>query len=179
MGWFDFLKKKQAPVGFNEKQSPAPSERDPEPPARGTPATPEGHEVMAFHALPNPVVFLTKGGVILASFGVAGDDPDQELDGIVRGVGGMLDKELPPARLVNANRAVRIDELFAPAQPAILPFRTPVSWIFHHGTVASLSTPRMTTPGASTRRRSARLPPGSRGSAPASRHSTSRGWRHR
>jgi hypothetical protein len=51
----------------------------------------------------------------------------------------MLDKQPPPARLVNVNRALRIDELFAAAQPETLPFRTPVSWIFHHGAVASLS----------------------------------------
>jgi hypothetical protein len=139
MGFFDFLKKKPDLVGSAEEPGTARSKRDPEPSAPGAPATPEGHQVMAFDALPHPTVLLTKGGVILASFGVAGDDPDRDLDTILRGVGGMLDKEPPPARLVNVNQRFCIDELFAPARPEILPFRTPVSWIFHHGAVASLA----------------------------------------
>jgi hypothetical protein len=133
VGWFDFRKKASSPPNPGAKTPARTSRPPPE-----TVALPEGHHITVHRAMPEPCVIRTEGGFVLANFGVAGDDPDGELDAILRAVVGMLDEEAPTAHVVNVNRQLRIDELFAPANPDVVCFRSPLMWVFHQGSVGSL-----------------------------------------
>ena len=107
-----------------------------------TTTVPADHEVRMFHVAAEPVVQRTPGGVILACFGVAGDDADAELTKIL----GDVDRELAKngkAVLVDEQRELRIDSLFAPAQLTTVTVSSPVSWVFHEASVVSL----MASPG--------------------------------
>lgn len=142
MGFFDFLKKKTPlpPTPPLEEQKPArKAPKKKKQPGGSTARVPEGHEVIVHHAMSEPSVIRTQGGLVLASFGVAGDDQDGELDAILREIGAMLDTPAAPAHLVNVNRDLQVSELFAPADPAVLRFQSPLSWIFHQGSVESLT----------------------------------------
>lgn len=98
---------------------------------------PADHEVRVFHMTVEPNVTRTPGNVILANFGVASDDADAELENILRDVDNAL-TERANATLINLNRRVRLDELFAPAALDTLQAPSPISWLLHEGTVGSM-----------------------------------------
>lgn len=140
MGFFDFLKKKAPlhPPAENENSATAEPKKRKTKPQHAQVTVPEGHAITIHNVMPEPSVSRTPGGVVLVNFGVAGDDPDVELEAILRQIGAMLDEETQLAHLVNVNRVMRLDELFAPANPDVLRFQSPISWNFHIGSVASL-----------------------------------------
>jgi hypothetical protein len=136
MGWLDFLKKKTPPPP--KETGPAHGGGKRRNQLQDRAVVPEGHEVTFHHATPDPSVVRTRGGFILANFGVAGDDPDVELDEILRGIGAALDEEATPALLAHNDQSLRLHELFAPADVKLVPLRSPLIWLFHQGSVQSL-----------------------------------------
>ena len=100
---------------------------------------PEGHEIIVHHATPEPSVVCTRGGVVLANLGVAGDDSDVELDAVLRGIEAALDADAAPALLVKSDRGQWLHDLLAPTDQKVVPLRSPLIWIFHQGSVQSLS----------------------------------------
>lgn len=137
MSLFDrFRKKFLAPPPAREG---APSVAAEEPPVGfNCGSAPEGHKVLGYPPSEEPGLVRTLGQVLIANLGVAGDDPDRELDDLLLEVEATLREPREPAHLVNFNRDVRIDELFAPADPPVLPFQSPIHWIFHKGSVSSI-----------------------------------------
>ncbi|MEP7013462.1 MAG: hypothetical protein ABJC13_24330 [Acidobacteriota bacterium] len=101
-------------------------------------SAPEGHKVLGYPPSLEPGLVRTSGQVLIANLGVAGDDSDRELEDLFLEVEIALREPREPAHLVNFNREVRIDELFAPANPPVLPFQSPIHWIFHQGSVSSI-----------------------------------------
>lgn len=57
----------------------------------GVVRVPEGHRITTFHALPEPRLVETDGGVLLAHLGLGGDDAADELDELVRQVAVAID----------------------------------------------------------------------------------------
>jgi hypothetical protein len=101
-----------------------------------TTVVPAGHEVTVFSMPIEPGVRITDGNVIIASLGVAGDDADRELDEILADVDKALAKEAS-AQLVNIKGRIQLDSLFAPNTLDVLSVRSPITWVFHDGTVIS------------------------------------------
>lgn len=107
--------------------------------AADTTTVPEGHQVAVFSPTIEPSVQRSPGGVVIACFGLAGDDADRELAHVLTSVDKLL-AENTTATLVNENRPLRVDELFAPAMPSTAETRSPISWVFHEGSVTSMMT---------------------------------------
>jgi hypothetical protein len=99
---------------------------------------PAGHQVALHKASLEPGVTRTPGGVVLAQLGCAGDDSDRELDAIFRSLDELVRKDGPPTYLVNTDNPVTVADLLAPTQPPSTRLESPVLWIFHHGSWASL-----------------------------------------
>jgi|GEM_PF-2022255 len=108
-----------------------------EPPGGNLVRVPDGHEISIYEASIEPGVSRTPGGSVVASLGAAGDDSDRELFAVLRDVEAALRDSASLANFVNVNREMRLAELFAPADLEIFRFRSPVSWVFHRGSVAS------------------------------------------
>jgi hypothetical protein len=101
-----------------------------------TTVVPADHEVTVFSMPTEPGVRMTDGNVIIASLGIAGDDADRELDEILAAVDKALATEAS-AQLVNIKGQIQLDSLFAPNTLDVLSVRSPVTWVFHDGTVVS------------------------------------------
>jgi hypothetical protein len=86
-----------------------------------------------------PSVQSTTGNVVIAGFGVAGDDPERELTYVLGALDAALREPAGPALVVHVNRELRISELFAPAAPELVQFHAPVHWVFHQGSVAAMA----------------------------------------
>jgi hypothetical protein len=76
--------------------------------------------------------------VVLANVGCAGDDPDRELEAILRSLSEAVRGDVAPTFLVNAGKPVTVSDLFVPAQPVTMRLESPVLWVFHQGGAASL-----------------------------------------
>jgi hypothetical protein len=100
---------------------------------------PEGHAVTVHPPSTAPSVTRTEGGVVIASFGVAGDDDDRELDVILRGVQRAVEESPARAYLVEAAQAIKASALFAPSEPSFTRAEAPVVWVFHEGAAAAIS----------------------------------------
>jgi hypothetical protein len=99
---------------------------------------PAGHEVTLHRASIEPGVVRSPGGVVLAHFGGAGDEPDHELDAMLRVLAERMRGDVAPAFLVNAETAITVEDLCAPAEPPSTRLESPVLWIFHYGGAAQL-----------------------------------------
>jgi hypothetical protein len=136
MGWFDFLKKTAPPT--SEEKRPAHEPGKSRKPPQDHSVVPEGHELIIHCPTFEPSVIRTRGGMVLANFGAAGDDPDVELDAILRGIEAALDEDAAPALLAKSDRGQRLHELFAPTDQQVVPLRSPLIWIFLQDSVQSL-----------------------------------------
>lgn len=96
---------------------------------------PPGHHVALYSASTEPSVARTPGGVVVANFGCVGDEPDGELDVVLREVTEMRESVAPTFL---ATTAGAISELFVPAQPRTVRLESPVLWVFHHGGATSV-----------------------------------------
>ena len=137
MGFWDRFKKPTRPPAASNA-TPA---TESEPPSGFTnPAVvaKDGCEISVYDPQLEPSVRRTAGGVIIANLGVASDDPDRELELILGGVEAALQVDAPPANVVNVNRGITLEELFAPADLPTLPFRSPIDWVFHRGSIESV-----------------------------------------
>ncbi len=137
MGFFDRLRKifSASPPARGDAPSVAPEDA---PGSFHSIAAPEGHKILCYPPSSEPGLVRTSGGVLIANFGVVGDDSERELKDLLLEVETALSESRKPAHLVNFNRDVRIDELFAPADPPVLRFHSPISWIFHRGSAHSI-----------------------------------------
>jgi hypothetical protein len=99
----------------------------------GVVRVPEGHRVTTFHALPEPRLVETDGGVLLAHLGLGGDDADDELDELVRQVEDALKR--PRRQVVMSDHRGSLSGLFAPSDPAVAVAPAVIGWIFHSGSV--------------------------------------------
>lgn len=116
---------------FRKKKPPA------EPPEQV--AVPRGHGVLVHAAPVEPSVQSTVGNVVIAGFGVAGDDPERELAHVLGALDAASREPAGPALVVFVNRELRISELFAPADPEVVRSHAPVLWVFHRGSVAAMA----------------------------------------
>lgn len=130
MGIFDRIKK-----AFSGSAPPSRESSEPPPPADDGPAAvvPEGHKILFYRAPIEPGLQRTPGGLLIASLGAAGDEPDRELDQLLRDVEAALREPSSPARLVNADGPLHVSDLFAPSRPPVLEFPSPIQWVFHRG----------------------------------------------
>jgi len=101
-----------------------------------TTVVPDDHEVTIFHMSIEPGVLVTEGNVIIANFGVAGDDADKELDEILAAVDSALAADAT-AQLVTESGPILLSSLFAPNVLKTLSVRSPITWVFHDGSVLS------------------------------------------
>jgi hypothetical protein len=103
-----------------------------------TTKVPPDHEVHIRPLAFEPSVIPTRAGVIVASFGSAGDDADRELDEVLAGVEREIARGPRNVSVVNVKGPLRVDSMFAPGRPEVGVLQTPISWTFHAGAVASL-----------------------------------------
>lgn len=101
-----------------------------------TTVVPADHEVTVFTMAIEPSVRVTDGNVIIANLGIAGDDADRELDEVLAGVDTALAKQAS-AQLVNMNGPLQLADLFAPNPLETVTVRSPITWVFHDGSVVS------------------------------------------
>jgi len=106
--------------------------------APGQTTVPPGHEVATYQAGFDPGLDRTRGGLLVANLGAAGDEPDRELDDLLRQVEAAL-REPVQARVVKANGPISLSDLFAPSQPQVLTFPSPLNWVFPPGAADSLA----------------------------------------
>jgi hypothetical protein len=93
------------------------------------PVVPDGHQIGLQRMVPAAGVSRTHAGVIVASFGAAGDDAERELGLLLAGV----ERELAIAKLVELvtpTGPLAITDLFAPAEPPTVHVSV-VGWMFH------------------------------------------------
>lgn len=108
-----------------------------------TVTVPADHEVGVIRLPFEATVMRTPGGAIVASLGSASDDADRELETVLANVERELAMTPTMVNVVAETGRVRMADLFAPAQPKLATTRSPITWCFHAGAVASL----MASPG--------------------------------
>jgi len=97
---------------------------------------PADHEVTVFSMAIEPGVHVTDGNVIIANLGIAGDDGDRELDEVLAAVDKAVAKGLS-AQLVKVSGQFQLSGLFAPNTPNTVTVKSPITWVFHDGSVVS------------------------------------------
>jgi hypothetical protein len=97
---------------------------------------PADHEVTVFSMTVEPGVNVTDGNVIIANFGIAGDDGDRELDELLAAVDKALANQAS-AQLVNVTGQFQLSALFTPNAPKVVTVRSPITWVFHDGSVVA------------------------------------------
>lgn len=114
----------------------SPPERD-EPQADSavpTTTVPAGHRIDIFRAIPVPRVLRTPGGSVIAHLGLGSDEPPEVLEGLLDEVETALSGA--PAQVLLSMHRGTLSELFAPADPAVLPVAGVVLWAVHAGSLA-------------------------------------------
>lgn len=97
---------------------------------------PADHEVTVFSMTIEPGVHVTDGNVIIANLGIAGDDGDRELDELLAAVDKALATQAS-AHLVKVSGQFQLSALFTPNTPAVVTVRSPITWVFHDGSVVA------------------------------------------
>jgi hypothetical protein len=103
-------------------------------------SVPEGFEVAMSQATLGPQVERSYGGVVLANFGIAGDDIDRELPNIMASVEVAVHEKVAPAILVDTDGPMRLSDLFGAAMPKVREALSPVAWVLHHNALATIAT---------------------------------------
>lgn len=103
-------------------------------------SVPEGFEVAMLQATLGPQVERSYGGVVVANFGVAGDDIDRELPNMMASVEVAVHEKVTPANLIDTDGPMRLSELFSPTMPRVREATSPVAWVLHHNTLATIAT---------------------------------------
>lgn len=128
MGLFDFFRKNPS----EKRTGPA---RPKKPLGKGETFTvPEGHHVTTVSPVPFPGAFRTPGGVIVASFGAAGDEPLHEMLEVFAKVDQLLIDGSVTARLVQPRGTLELSELVYGAGQPIATIASPLITVFHVGT---------------------------------------------
>ena len=103
-------------------------------------AVPEGFEVAMLEATLGPQVERSYGGVVLANFGIAGDDIDRELPNLMASVEVAVHEKVSPASLVDTDGPMRLSQLFGADMPKVREAVSPVAWVLHHNALATIAT---------------------------------------
>ncbi len=102
-------------------------------------ALPDGFEVAMLQATLGPQVERSVGGVVLANFGIAGDDIDRELPNLMASVEVAVHEKTTPAALVDTDGPMRLSDLFGPEMPRVREVMSPVAWVLHHNALATIA----------------------------------------
>jgi hypothetical protein len=103
-------------------------------------AVPEGFEVAMLQATLGPQVERSFGGVVIANFGVAGDDIDRELPNLMASVEVAAHEKVPAANMIDTDGPMRLSELFSDTMPKVREATSPVAWVLHHNALATIAT---------------------------------------
>lgn len=87
-----------------------------------------------------PSVERSYGGVVVANFGIAGDDIDRELPNLMASVEVAVHEKTSPANLVDTDGPLRLSTLFSPEMPKVREALSPVAWVLHHNALATIAT---------------------------------------
>ncbi len=87
-----------------------------------------------------PQVERSYGGVVVANFGVAGDDIDRELPNLMASVEVAVHEKVAPANLIDTDGPMRLSELFSAQMPKVREAVSPVAWVLHHNALATIAT---------------------------------------
>lgn len=101
---------------------------------------PDGFEVAMLQATLGPQVERSYGGVVVANFGVAGDDIDRELPNVMASVEVAVHERVAPANLIDTDGPLRLSQLFSVEMPKVRVTASPVAWVLHHNALASIAT---------------------------------------
>ena len=80
---------------------------------------PAGHRLDVTIAWPEPALMARPGGALIAQLGLSSDAMDRELAAIAADVDTLLAKPRP--RVLVANVGGALQDLFAPANPTVMP----------------------------------------------------------
>ncbi len=95
---------------------------------RSNVVVPEGHSVVVYDAAAEPAVQRTESGLVLAHFGVGGDDPD-EIFGVAEKADALLRSLPSTSPAIHFARTPRsLSKVFAPASVDTLEVRAGVVW---------------------------------------------------
>lgn len=86
-----------------------------------------------------PQVERSVGGVVIANFGVAGDDIDRELPSIMASVEVAVHENVTPAKMIDTDGPLRLSELLGADMPDVREAASPVAWVLHHNTLATIA----------------------------------------
>lgn len=86
-----------------------------------------------------PSVERSYGGVVIANFGVAGDDIDRELPNVMTSVEVAVHEKVSPANMIDTDGPLRLSELFGPQMPDVRAATSPVAWVLHHNALATIA----------------------------------------
>lgn len=103
-------------------------------------SVPEGFEVAMLQATLGPQVERSYGGVVVANFGVAGDDIDRELPNMMASVEVAVHEKVDPANVIDTDGPMRLSDLFGLDMPKVREATSPVAWVLHHNTLATIAT---------------------------------------
>jgi hypothetical protein len=101
---------------------------------------PEGFEVAMLQASLGPNVERSYGGVVVANFGIAGDDIDRELPNLMASVEVAVHEKTSPATLIDTDGPLRLSDLFGAEMPKVREVMSPVAWVLHHNALATIAT---------------------------------------
>ncbi len=102
-------------------------------------AVPEGFEVAMLQATLGPQVERSYGGVVVANFGVAGDDIDRELPHLMAAVEAAVHEKVAPSNLIDIDGPLDLSDLFSAEMPKIRVAMSPVAWVLHHNALATIA----------------------------------------
>jgi hypothetical protein len=104
---------------------------------------PEGHSVTAWVARPTPGIECSGAGLVLAHFGLGGDDPD-EIFGLVDATITELERKGESSKTEFVDDAQSIGDLFVPAKPKTRDVGLCVMWtVRQDGLAATLHNPAL------------------------------------
>lgn len=86
-----------------------------------------------------PQVERSYGGVVVANFGVAGDDIDRELPNLMASVEVAVHEKVAPSNLIDTDGPLKLSDLFSAEMPKVRVAMSPVAWVLHHNALGTIA----------------------------------------